>query len=81
MVNVTEVPVGGHRRYLVQPVRRVTTELLSTNGIVSQNTEAYVDVSGIIESISPVVLEGTTHYYICIKGNENILMWICRMTA
>ena len=71
MVNVQKyqwVAIGD----TIQACEKSYNELLSTNGIVSQNTEAYVDVSGIIESISPVVLEGTTHYYICIKGNENI---------
>ena len=56
----------------IQQCEKSYNELLSTNGIVSQNTDAYQEASGRIESISPIVLEGTTHYYICIEGNENI---------
>lgn len=48
------------------------TELLNTNGIVSPNAEARKSVSGRISSIAPVVLEGTTHYYICLEGKEDI---------
>ena len=51
---------------LYRPVRELQRTAEHQRHCV-QNTEAYVDVSGIIESISPVVLEGTTHYYICIK--------------
>lgn len=47
-------------------------DLLNTNGIVSENTEAYKDISGKIESISPIVLEGTTHYYVCLENSEDI---------
>lgn len=46
--------------------------LLNTNGIVSENTELFKDVSGEIELISPVVIEGTTHYYIMLKGKDEI---------
>lgn len=46
--------------------------LLNTNGIVNENTEFYQEKSGLIEVISPVVIEGTTHYYICLKDNNEI---------
>lgn len=71
MVNVQKyqwVAIGD----TIQACEKNYNELLNTNGIVSQNTEAYQEASGIIESISPIVLEGTTHYYICIQGNESI---------
>ena len=71
MVNVQKyqwVAIGD----TIQQCEKSYNELLSTNGIVSQNTDAYQEASGRIESISPIVLEGTTHYYICIEGNENI---------
>ena len=71
MVNVQKyqwVAIGD----TIQACEKNYNELLNTNGIVSQNTDAYQEASGTIESISPVVLEGTTHYYICILGNENI---------
>lgn len=45
--------------------------LLNTNGIVNENA-VYEERSGVIELISPVVIDGTTHYYICLKGNDEI---------
>lgn len=45
--------------------------LLNTNGIVNENA-VYEEKSGVIELISPVVIDGTTHYYICLKGNDEI---------
>lgn len=47
-------------------------QLLSTNGIVSESTADTKTARGIIELIAPVVLEGTTHYYICLEKDENI---------
>ena len=46
--------------------------LLNTNGIYSAKEELYKEKQGIIELISPVVIEGTTHYYVCIKGSDDI---------
>lgn len=47
-------------------------ELLSTNGIVSESADSLLSARGKIESISPIVLEGNTHYYICLENNEDI---------
>lgn len=47
-------------------------ELLNTNGIVGSSADSMLTVSGKIEAIAPVVLEGTTHYYICLENNEDI---------
>lgn len=47
-------------------------QLLNTNGIVSQNVEELKTAAGLVESIAPVVIEGTTHYYICIEKDENV---------
>lgn len=47
-------------------------ELLSTNGIVSQQVLELKKVTGIIEVIAPVVIEGNTHYYICLQGKDEI---------
>lgn len=71
MVNVQKyqwVAIGD----TVQECERNYTGLLSTNGIVSESASAGKSVSGKIESISPVVLEGNTHYYLCLKGREDI---------
>lgn len=47
-------------------------ELLNTNGIVGSSADSMLTVRGKIEAIAPVVLEGTTHYYICLENNEDI---------
>ncbi len=47
-------------------------ELLSTNGIVSEISSDAKEISGVIEVISPVVIEGNTHYYICLQGQDDI---------
>ena len=47
-------------------------ELLSTNGIVNENQEERLEISGTIELITPVVIEGNTHYYIGITGSDEL---------
>lgn len=47
-------------------------ELLSTNGIVSGVSSDAKEASGVIEVISPVVMDGNTHYYICLQGQDDI---------
>ena len=47
-------------------------ELLSTNGIVSQNDGESLEISGVIELIAPVVIDGSTHYYIGISGSDEL---------
>lgn len=71
MVNVQKyqwVAIGD----TVQECEKNYTELLSTNGIVSNLAEEVKSITGIIESISPIVLEGNTHYYICLENSEDI---------
>lgn len=71
MVNVQKyqwVAIGD----TVQECEGNYTELLNTNGIVSENAELYKEASGRIVSIAPIVLEGTTHYYICLENNGDI---------
>ena len=71
MVNVQKyqwVAIGD----TISECKKNYTALLNTNGIVSENTELFKEVSGEIELISPVVIEGTTHYYICLKGRDEI---------
>ena len=70
MVNVQKyqwVAIGD----TVQECERNYTGLLSTNGIVSEasGTES---ITGTIESVSPIVLEGNTHYYVCLEKQEDI---------
>ena len=47
-------------------------ELLSTNGIVSQSQGERLEISGAIELIAPVVIDGSTHYYIGITGSDEL---------
>lgn len=71
MVNVQKyqwVAIGD----TIQECEKNYNELLSTNGIVSQNAEDNKTVSGVVESISPIVLDGNTHYYICLTGKTDI---------
>lgn len=46
--------------------------LLSMNGIVGKNDNSLDTIEGKITAIAPVVIEGTTHYYICIDNQEAI---------
>lgn len=71
MVNVQKyqwVAIGD----TIQECEKNYNSLLSTNGIVSQNAEDYKSVSGEITAIAPIVIEGTTHYYVCISSTEDI---------
>ena len=47
-------------------------ELLSTNAIVSQSQGERLEISGVIELIAPVVIDGSTHYYIGITGSDEL---------
>lgn len=47
-------------------------ELLSTNGIVSHSQGERLEISGVIELIAPVVIDGSTHYYIGITGSDEL---------
>ena len=46
--------------------------LLATNGITSQGTTDALEKSGTIEHLAPVTLEGNTHYYLMLAGDETI---------
>lgn len=71
MVNVQKyqwVAIGD----TVQECEKNYTELLNTNGIVSAPSEDRKSISGKIESITAIVLDGNTHYYICLENQEDI---------
>lgn len=71
MVNVQKyqlVAIGD----TIQECEKNYHSLLDNNGIVSPNAAAFKNITGTIKTISPVVLEGTTHYYICVSGSEDI---------
>ena len=71
MVNVQKyqwVAIGD----TIQECEKNYSALLSTNGIVGQNADAEKEITGKIIAIAPVVLSGTTHYYICLEGTDDI---------
>ena len=71
MVNVSKyqwVAIGD----TIQECEKNYVSLLNTNGIVSQEVLENKEKSGVIELITPVVINGTTHYYIMIQGSNDI---------
>ena len=71
MVNVQKyqwVAIGD----TIQECEKNYNELLNTNGIVSPNADKLKTASGRITAIAPIVIEGTSHYYICLDGTEDI---------
>jgi len=71
MVNVQKyqwVAIGD----TIQECEKNYNELLNTNGIVSPNADKFKTASGKITAIAPIVIEGTSHYYICLDGTEDI---------
>lgn len=46
--------------------------LLNTNGITSAEAGNTLEMTGKIEAIAPITIEGTTYYYVYISGNEQV---------
>ncbi len=71
MVNVEKyqwVAIGD----TVKECEKAYRELLETNGISSEAAGASEAVSGKIEAMANIVIEGNTHYYIYLEGKEQI---------
>lgn len=72
MVNVQKyqwVAIGD----TVQECEKAYVKLLATNGITKGGaTGIYETAKGKIASIAPVVIEGNTHYYVCLENSEEI---------
>ncbi len=72
MVNVQKyqwVAIGD----TVQECEKSYVRLLTTNGITkSDSAGVFEKARGKIASIAPVVVEGNTHYYICLENSEEI---------
>ncbi len=71
MVNVQKyqwVAIGS----TVQECEKNYMNLLNTNGIISGKAGEQLSISGKITAMAPIVLDGTTHYYICVAGSEEI---------
>ena len=72
MVNVQKyqwVAIGD----TVQECEKAYMKLLTTNGITKSETSGiYETIQGKIASIAPVVIDGNTHYYICLEQSDEI---------
>ncbi|MDD3204349.1 MAG: CvpA family protein [Lachnospiraceae bacterium] len=71
MVNVQKyqwVAIGD----TVKECEKQYVQLLNTNGIISESAGEVKTITGEITSLAPIVIEGTTHYYICMKNSEDI---------
>ena len=71
MVNVQKyqwVAIGD----TIQECEKNYSGRLNTNGIVSRNAETLKEINGVIAAVAPVVLEGNTHYYICLEGVDAV---------
>ncbi len=72
MVNVQKyqwVAIGD----TVQECEKAYMKLLATNGITkSEASGIYEKAKGKIASIAPVVIDGNTHYYICLEQSDEI---------
>lgn len=71
MVNVQKyqwVAIGD----TVAECEKAYISLLNTNGISSAQVGNALEISGKITAIAPIVIEGNTHYYVCISGDEGI---------
>ncbi|MBS6395611.1 MAG: CvpA family protein [Clostridiales bacterium] len=71
MVNITKyqnVAIGD----TVADCEKSYINLLKTNGITKEPAAETEKVSGIIETAAPVVLEGTSHYYVVLTGRDMI---------
>lgn len=71
MVNVQKyqwVAIGD----TIQECEKNYNRLLNTNGIVSQSAEKEKSITGKITAIAPVVIDGNTHYYVCLENSDDI---------
>lgn len=71
MVNVQKyqwVAIGD----TVKECEKEYLQLLNTNGISKTETGENKAAEGIISSMAPIVLDGTTHFYVCIENVDAI---------
>jgi len=57
----------------VKECKKNYTSLLEVNGISSNESADTLQAKGKITGLAPVVLEGTTHYYVYMEGVEQVL--------
>lgn len=71
MVNVQKyqwVAIGD----TVKECEKAYVSLLNTNGITKAETGKNKTMAGNITAMAPVVLDGTTHYYVCVENSDLI---------
>lgn len=71
MVNVQKyqwVAIGD----TIQECEKNYVALLNTNGIVSEKADEFKRAEGRLKTVSPIVLNGTTHYYVCLENSPDI---------
>lgn len=71
MVNVSryqDVAIGD----TIRECEKEYVALLSESGIVVEDSSEMKTVTGTIEAVAPVVIEGTTHYYLCLERQNAI---------
>ncbi len=73
MVNVQKyqwVAIGD----TVKECEKAYMTLLATNGIskINENQDIFETISGKINAIAPVVIEGNTHYYVALENSDQL---------
>ncbi len=71
MVNVQKyqlVSIGDSIRECEKNYRK----MLSKNGVASSNGDDLLTAKGKISAIAPIVLDGNTHYYVCLENSDDI---------
>lgn len=56
----------------IRDCEKMYREMLVSKGISTVAPGELQEVAGVIEVMQPVVLEGNTHYYLCLQGDDHI---------
>lgn len=56
----------------IRDCEKMYRELLVSKGISTIEPGEIQEANGVIEVLQPVVLEGNTHYYLCLQGDDHI---------
>lgn len=56
----------------IRDCEKMYRELLVSKGISTIEPGETQEANGVIEVLQPVVLEGNTHYYLCLQGDDHI---------
>lgn len=56
----------------IRDCEKMYREMLVSKGISTVAPGELQEATGIIEVLQPVVLEGNTHYYLCLQGDDHI---------